>query len=64
MKPLGRTKMYCQNSTDIFSWLEYPGGGATLFLAGEVHGRCEKAKRTRRYHPMGRHVPASRHWFV
>ena len=31
------------------SWLEHPGGGATLFLAGEDHGRCEKAKRTRRY---------------
>ena len=25
------------------------GGGATLFLAGEDHWRCEKAKRTRRY---------------
>ena len=35
-----------------------------LFLAGEDQGRCEKAKRTRRYPPMGRHVPASRHWFV
>ena len=31
------------------SWLEYPGGGATLFLTGEDYGRCEKAKRTRRY---------------
>ena len=29
--------------------LYLPGGGATLFLAGEGHGNYEKEKRTRRY---------------
>ena len=36
---------------------DLPGGGATLFLAGEDHAYYEKAKRTRRSLLGNRRVP-------
>ena len=39
-------------NTDVLS--QYPGGGATLFLAGVDHGTYETVRLTRRYPPICR----------